>query len=554
MLGAAKDRVVSLFSSGNTVTSAQRQEPWFGPGQIMPAMAPPADVAGRAFDYPVSFNTRLQPRTYEGTSFDSLRNLADAHNLVRLCIETRKDQMSKLTFSVVPRKMQGETMAGTPDARCQKIEDFLRRPDGRHGWADWQRLLLEELFVVDAPTVYVRRTKGGDVFSLDIMDGATVAPKLDITGRTPEPPAVAFQQVLKGLPAINYTSDELLYKPRNPRVNKLYGFSPVEQIIFTINIALRREVTKLSYFTEGNVPDALVGVPKDWSPQTIAEFQRIWDAMMSDPNSRRKMYFVPGDMNFQQSRSDDALMEAVDEWFARVICYCFSLPPLPFVKQQNRATAESAADAAIDEGLMPLMVWFKAFMDDIVQRVFGYDDLEILWDDVKKVDPNQQAQLDLELIKAGVKSLDEVRAPMGLPPTGLGPVLFGVGPMGAMLVSDFIKASTQGLMMPPAAPPPDAMGAPGMQPPLAGPGMPSPAIQVPHSPSPSGVHADLSGISPKVLAAVGLGGGSTQGRRLDITSRDVKTSDPLSGAAAHPGVLKTLRMAEAKHRRQAGGR
>ena len=68
------------------------------------------------------------------------------------------------------------------------------------------------------------------------------------------------------------------------------------------------------------------------------------------------------------------------------------------------------------------------------------------------------------------------------------------------------------------------------------------------------MHADLSGISPKVLAAVGLGGGSTQGRRLDITSRDVKTSDPLSGAAAHPGVLKTLRMAEAKHRRQAGGR
>jgi len=41
----------------------------------------------------------------------------------------------------------------------------------------------------------------------------------------------AFQQILHGLPAVNYTSEDLIYMPRNPRVWKIYGFSAVEQII-----------------------------------------------------------------------------------------------------------------------------------------------------------------------------------------------------------------------------------------------------------------------------------------------------------------------------------
>jgi len=39
----------------------------------------------------------------------------------------------------------------------------------------------------------------------------------------------------------------LLYLPRNMRSHRLYGFSPVEQIVLTINFALRREQATLDY-------------------------------------------------------------------------------------------------------------------------------------------------------------------------------------------------------------------------------------------------------------------------------------------------------------------
>ena len=40
------------------------------------------------------------------------------------------------------------------------------------------------------------------------------------------------------MPAADFSADELLYLPRNIRSHRLYGFSPVEQIALTINIAL----------------------------------------------------------------------------------------------------------------------------------------------------------------------------------------------------------------------------------------------------------------------------------------------------------------------------
>jgi hypothetical protein len=36
-------------------------------------------------------------------------------------------------------------------------------------------------------------------------------------GRSPEPPDPAYQQIPHGVPAADFSADELLYLPRNPR-------------------------------------------------------------------------------------------------------------------------------------------------------------------------------------------------------------------------------------------------------------------------------------------------------------------------------------------------
>ena len=82
-------------------------------------------------------------------------------------------------------------------------------------------------------------------------------------GRAPEPPEPAWQQVLHGVPAADFSVDELLYLPRNPRAHRLYGMSPVEQVALTVNIALRREAATLDYYRTGTSPDAYFAFPND---------------------------------------------------------------------------------------------------------------------------------------------------------------------------------------------------------------------------------------------------------------------------------------------------
>ena len=71
---------------------------WFGPDLPMPPSAP-AGTPPRTLDYPVGYNINIQPRNLEPISFDQMRALADSFDLVRLCIETRKDQVSRMPWA-----------------------------------------------------------------------------------------------------------------------------------------------------------------------------------------------------------------------------------------------------------------------------------------------------------------------------------------------------------------------------------------------------------------------------------------------------------------------
>ena len=52
----------------------------------------------------------------------------------------------------------------------------------------------------------------------------------------------------------------MIYFPRNPRADRLYGFSPVEQIILTINTSIRRGVIGVVDLGAGKVLRRLTGM------------------------------------------------------------------------------------------------------------------------------------------------------------------------------------------------------------------------------------------------------------------------------------------------------
>jgi hypothetical protein len=518
------------------VLGRTRIEPWMGPGQSLQPMAPRGDVAGRAFDYPVGYNISTQPRQYEGLTFQTLRNMADGLDLARLCIETRKNQMSGLTWDIVPRMKPGQNVRNREDPRCQALLEFFRSPDRRNTWDSWMRMLMEDMLVLDAPSIYVRRTVGGDVYALEIVDGSTIQPLLDRTGRTPIAPMPAFNQILKGLPAINYTTDELLYFPRNVRPGHFYGCPPIQQIFTTLNIAIRREIGKLSFYTEGNIPEAIVGAPPSWTPDQIKSFQQMMDALVADQVTRRRMIMVPGGTNYVPTRAQATYDPQQDEWFARVICYAFDLPPLPLVQQMNRNTSETSYDTALAEGLTPTIIWLKGVIDYIISHIFGYSDIEFTLERKPDVEDAEVEARNIALVQAGIKSIDEARAEMGLPALGMGNAIFG-GPNGVMFLDDLIRAHAQGALAPQMPAPPDAglVGPPGMPPGAPPAQMPSPAS----SAAPINMPAPANDMPAQANNAPAMA--MPQPRRAAPATPDAFDS---LAAALPPGMLQAVGIAD----------
>lgn len=384
---------------------------WMGP-MDPPAQFAPADAAGRLWDYPIGYNLNPSPRGGEGVSFAMMRNLADNYDLLRVIIEGRKDQLAKFNWSIRPKDQEKKAKE---DERCKLAEEFFQSPDKLHTWDDWLRMLLEDMLVIDAPTVYIRKTNGGELYALEPMDGATIGVLIDSMGRRPVAPAPAYAQAIKGINAIQYTTDELIYKPRNPRTNKVYGFSPVEQVIMTVRIALQRQLSQLEYFESGTLPDAIAGMPEAWTGQQVAEFQLYFDNLLADPSTRRKVRFVPKEAasTFHEAKPAP-LKDAFDEWLARVICYAFSVEVTPFVAQVNRSVAETNREQALQEGLIPLQRWVKSIIDTVLSKIMGLPDLEFQWDEEEDIDPKSQAEIDQIYINCGVMSVALVQKRLGI--------------------------------------------------------------------------------------------------------------------------------------------
>lgn len=418
--------------------SANGAADWFGPS---PPQAPgaPADVAGRQWDFPAGYNLNVRPRPYEAISFADLRALADAYDLLRLVIEARKDQVERMNWSI--RARPG---ANADAAQIATIEKFFHRPDGAHDWSGWMRMILEDLFVIDAPALWCERDRAGHLLALHPLDGATIKPVLDAWGRTPRPftqnggliHPVAYQQILKGMPAVDYTERDIIYRPRNVRAHRAYGYSPVEQVIATVNIGMKRQLNQIAYYSEGNIPESLIGVPDAWTPDQIKNFQDYWDLYFTgDLARRRRAKFVPGGVakTFIQTKEPE-LKNAFDEWIARVVCFAFSVSPQAFVNQMNRSTSETQKDSADEEGLLPILAWIKRLCDHVIRQLLGAQNLEFAWGHEAVVDPTIQRANLVAYVGAGMMTRRRAAEIMGetLPDDPMADVLMVTTGQGAV--------------------------------------------------------------------------------------------------------------------------
>lgn len=407
---------------------------WYSPMEPVWPFGPPYYNRPREWDFPVGYNLNYIPNRI--VMYAVLRSMRRSWGIISTVEATRMDQLLRLPWTI----QRKDKPRGTSKA-VDQMQAFFKRPDGKNSFAQWSRKILFDLFDIDAPSLYVNRTMDGKPKFIEVIDGATLFPLIDDMGRRPDSQTVitanglqyirrqpAFQQIIYGLPMVNLSEDQVMYPIMRPQPDMpMFGYSPVEQIYIEATEGIRKTFYQADFWRAGSIPEMMVSVPEQWTPRQIATFQAHFDALMSGNLSlKSKVRFVPSGMkpHDMKNASGENLWSQRDEMLIRLVCYAFSVSPTPFIKQTNRSTAQNAQQSAQEEGLYPLMSWFKDdIMDHIIQGVFGFDDIEFVYLPRPETDAEKQSKIHQTQIDEGLRPRNEVREELGLEPIEGGDVV-----------------------------------------------------------------------------------------------------------------------------------
>lgn len=463
---SAVDRVTNMTQqTANVGTSvAMQPDPAWG---IVP-FAPSLPIPPSAINRPRTDTGRPEPRLSEidvgwnlpGSSHRHLpwfilREASTRISLFRRCIQIRKEHMQGLDwgFRISPGAIEAATRAaaGTPRAKLerelhanlgdeiQRAKDFWAVPDRGQDYefSEWLGLLLEEVYVLDALAIYPRLTYGGDLDSLEILDGTTIKPLRDERGGRPRPPLPAFQQILWGFPRGEFqatvdeaglvpgalAADDLIYKRRTIRTHTPYGYSPVEQALDDGDLYLKRHGWMKAEYTHGAMPQGTFEVHPDASltPQQVAELERFYNDLLSgNTEERMKARFLPpgitpserGDIGEKYKPEYDLhLMKTVIAHFDTV------LPELGFSEAKGLGSSgyHEGQEDVQQRKTLPIIKDIQGLVTRLSHRYLGVPrELEFYFLGLDDEDEAAADLLESGRFKEGVITLNDRRDRLGL--------------------------------------------------------------------------------------------------------------------------------------------
>lgn len=432
----------------------------FGPNiPLNPAPLDPTRPSGRAeprlWEYPVSWNL---PGDLSGRAVP-WRTLRDASRvpLVRAAITARKDEVAGLEWDITlaPRAVD-QAMTDQPGVSRLDVEADLRNrlrdhitrarafwavPDRGNGltFTEWISQALEEHLVLDALPIYPRMTLGGQMYSLEIVDGATIKPLLDHRGGRPLPPQPAYQQIIHGFPRGEFTADtsdmggalvipdayradQLIYVRREVRVATPYGLSSVEKCLLDLDLWMKRQGWLRSEYDEGVMPAGWFvneQTGDTWTPGQVAEYERLFNDLHVGSTAERMRYRMlpPGIKPAETSGHDIAemykpefdlhLMKLVGMHFA-VTAHELGFPEQTGIGGAGHAEGQDRLNQR--KGRLPLLRWLAAVLTDISRAHLQLPpELEFHWLGVEDEDGDTDEPSTLEKIAAGLMTLNEGR-------------------------------------------------------------------------------------------------------------------------------------------------
>ncbi|MGH9589381.1 MAG: phage portal protein [Terracidiphilus sp.] len=363
---------------------------------------------------PVQFPARHLPKPTPA----NLRRFAETP-VVRRAINVIKDRIAAMDWQVRVRRGERAEDVAYADSKLRALRRLLEEPNENDSFRTLVEQAIEDALTGGFGAIEMEPT--GDPerpAMLWPVDGASIRINARWDGDVESP---RYAQALPGQlesGAVELRDDQLMYIRMNPRSFTPFGLGPLEVAFETVNhfLSAHRFAGKLA---ANSVAQYALWL-NEASPTQHDRLIRWWQdeiegtgrvPLLSTEQKPEVLRFAQG--------TDADLRLAWQEFLIRMVANAFGLPPLMLGLEAdvNRSTASEMADEAFRGAISPLAMLLAGHITrDLFGKCVGWREFEFVFNELSARDEETELTVQVQLLNAGVLTVNEVRAMRGLGP------------------------------------------------------------------------------------------------------------------------------------------
>jgi HK97 family phage portal protein len=369
----------------------------------LPAILSPVQFPGQSLPKPTPVNLRR----FAGTP------------IVRRAINVIKDRVAAMDWQVRVRRGCASSNQSENVAKISALRRVLEEPNEVDSFRTLIEQVIEDALTGGYGSIEMEATGDADrPVMLWAVDGASIRinPRWD-----GQPDSPRYAQVAPGQmdsTGIQLRDNQLIYVRMNPRSFTPFGLGPLEVAFESVNqfLAAHRFAGKLA---ANSVAQYALWL-NEATPAQHARLIRWWQ---DDVEGTGRVPVLstqqkPEILRFAQGTDAD-LRIAWQEFLIRMVANAFGLPPLLLGLEGdvNRSTASELADEAFRGAVLPVAQLLAGHITrDLFAKCIGWREFEFVFNDLNARDEATELAVQVQLLHAGVLTVDEVRSMRGLAP------------------------------------------------------------------------------------------------------------------------------------------
>ncbi len=346
----------------------------------------------------------------------NLRRLAEMP-AARRAINCIKDRIACMDWRIEVQPGVGADEIGDRGERASRLAAAFGIPNGTDSFRTLIEPVIEDILVGGFGAVEVELGDTGAPVRMYTVDGATIQVNPEWDG---DPETPRYAQVTSRVGAEGRTlllDRELMYLKLNPRSHTVFGLGKMEVAFESINsfLAAHRYAGRLA--SNGTVQYALW--LQDRTPEQHERLTRWWQEEVEGSGRVPVLSSEQPPQVIKLAAGTDAELRPMwQQFLLTMIANAFDLPPmmLGVTGDVNKSTAGEMANEAFQNAVIPLAKLIADHLTrDVIAKRLGWNDLRFVWSELESRDEATEVSIQMQLLNAGVLSVDEVRAMRGLP-------------------------------------------------------------------------------------------------------------------------------------------